>query len=215
MRFFASFALLLVCCLPVSIRAQNISCLQFNLDSISPNPQVPGQFLVHVHFSAPSDSMVGYPHVQAVLDCNNDTIATGSMFFFAQLGQSTQGYPINLAAPDTLGCYPLRFVFVYGLVPNGDSDTCVFVVDAPSALSIKHREGMRVYPNPVDDLAYLEVDASDVGCAYVVTDVTGKVMFTGSVFSKRCAVDVHFLTPGIYFLRMRDRFQTTVRLLKR
>jgi hypothetical protein len=107
--------------------SQTINCSDFTLLGYGPDPFNPGNSIVHIQFAADSMDFINYPYVSFVKDCNGDTIATGNMNFFGQMGQSVQPYPVT--GDITNACLPITIEFIYGN-NNFETDTCMFTLNS-------------------------------------------------------------------------------------
>jgi hypothetical protein len=65
---------------------------------------------------------------------------------------------------------------------------------------------LSVYPNPVNDVLYMQVDLLP-GLQYTLHDVTGVMIAQGSVLDERTEIDFSYLSPAIYILRVFDNNQ--------
>lgn len=195
---FTVFTLLGFTC---TVMAQSISCSDFSILGISPNPFDSTIHNVSIQFSAPSTSFINYPHVSAVLDCNGDTVATGGMSFFGQMGQTTNDYPVIVSG--SLACEPLTVVFVYGANSFG-SDTCSVNVGATAGLSktAESADAFSLFPNPIKSHVTIQSDQSQLGANYWVYDQTGKLVLTGKIESENTHVDMRKVSRGIYLFRV-------------
>lgn len=101
--------------------AQAITCDDFSILGIGNDLVNSGSSLVHIKLASEEVNFINYPFISVVMDCNGDTIATGTMVFFGQLGQSVQSYPVNGNIENA--CLPLTVEFIFGNT-NLENDTC-------------------------------------------------------------------------------------------
>lgn len=181
--------------------AQSISCADFTVSGINPDPSDSSLYNVSIQFSEPSTSHVNYPYVSAVLDCNGDTVATGGMSFFAQIGQTTNDYQVTLSG--SLVCQPLTVVFVYG-IDSFDMDTCLLSFGTTTGLSDTSEiaAAFSLFPNPIKSQVTIQAGISQLDADYFVFDQTGKLMLTGRIDSENTPVDMSNLSRGIYLFRV-------------
>lgn len=193
--------------------AQSISCADFTVLGINPDPVDPNVSNVSIQFSAPSTDHVNYPYVSAVLDCNGDTVATGGMSFFAQIGQTTNDYAVTLSG--SLACEPLTAVFVYG-IDAFDQDTCSLSFGTTAGLSDVSEMGhvFSLFPNPVKNQATIQTGIDELGTDYFVYDHTGKLMLTGRIDSENTPVDMSHLSRGIYLFRFGSDLKQSFKAVK-
>ena len=67
-------------------------------------------------------------------------------------------------------------------------------------------EGIRIHPNPTDDLLYLTADSRRF-TQYTIIDALGNTLLSGPVDPtvRTMKLPTADLTPGIYFLQLRGR----------
>lgn len=58
----------------------------------------------------------------------------------------------------------------------------------------------KIYPNPVNDLFYVETNESFLGATYLVRDITGRVLTSGKIEATQQQVFSEFLPRGVYEL---------------
>lgn len=193
--------------------AQSVSCADFSVLGIAPNPFDSSAYDVSIQFSAPSTAHVNYPYVSAVLDCNGDTVATGGMSFFAQIGQSTNDYMVTLSG--SLACEPLTVVFLYS-TDSFDVDTCLLSFGMTAGLSDKSEttDAFSLFPNPLKSQVTIQTGISQLGTDYFVYDHTGKLMLTGKIDSENTLVDMNELSRGIYLVRVGSDLKQSFKAVK-
>jgi hypothetical protein len=86
---------------------------------------------------------------------------------------------------------------------NGCTDTsiCKNVV-VSSVAEINESTLIHVYPNPVKNELFVDVDASYIGKIGHVFDFVGKVIYTQKLTSASNRITVNELSKGIYFLQI-------------
>jgi len=198
--------------LSFSLLAQTVSCADFTVLGINPNPFDSSMRDVSIQFSAPSGSFVSYPYVSAILDCNGDTVATGGMSFFGQAGQTTNQYSVTLTG--SLSCEPLTAVFVYNGVDF--NDTCVLNIGSSLGISssFETSEVFSLFPNPIKSNVTIQTDPSQLGSNYLVYDQMGKLMLTGKIDSENTPVDMSNLAQGIYLFHVGLDVKQTIKAVK-
>jgi hypothetical protein len=181
-------------------------CEKLIVVNVSPDTSQSGGYVVSIAYKAGSNELLGYPRVINVIDCQGDTIATGEMFYFGQLGATTQAYPIKLTTKDSMGCYPLTATFVANNT-SGGSDTCKLVFgttgvedDSNDKTKPPHTLSIALYPNPATD--ELVIVSSDYRTAqqFRIVDARGRTHYDGTITSAHTRIDTRFLAPGVYGL---------------
>ena len=108
--------------LSITIYSQNSNCSDFSILGYGTDTLNPGNSVLYLRMQGQPTDFINYPYISVVLDCNGDTVGTGTINFFGQLGQSVQSYPVagNLSA----SCLPLSVEFIYGN-SSLENDTCI------------------------------------------------------------------------------------------
>jgi hypothetical protein len=119
-------AALMVLAASHALRAQTITCDWFTITGIEPDTLNLDNTLITIQMLGGFSDFITYPQIASVTDCTGDTVASGELWFFGQLGGTSQGYPVSLLEDDV--CLPLTIEFVYGndLFEN---DTCLLTFD--------------------------------------------------------------------------------------
>ena len=184
-----------------TLLGQSASCSDFSVVGVNQDTLNPNEYQVSIQFDAASSVFINYPYVAAVLDCNGDSVATGDIFVFGQVGQSTLAYPITVSG--SLACEPLTVVFVYG-DENLNNDTCLFAFgESTASTQLSQRlDKFSVYPNPVADQVQIKTNLGQVGNSFFVYDFTGKLMFTGALMADNTTVDMSKFSNGMYLIKI-------------
>jgi hypothetical protein len=166
--------------------AQVISCSDFSLLGIGHDSFNSGNSVVHIKFMGDPQDFINYPFVSCVTDCNGDTIATGNMNFFGQMGQSVQSYPVT--GDITNACLPITIEFIFGNT-NFEIDTCTFSLSSlPTALTCGDFMPIGIQVDQSNTLVNISMQGT--GNTYIsnprisiVTDCSGDTIATGFINS--------------------------------
>ena len=60
---------------------------------------------------------------------------------------------------------------------------------------------LMLYPNPVDEIAYIRNFSNQQALPASLYDITGKLLLSFIVSDKKYSLDMHSYSPGIYFIR--------------
>ena len=71
-----------------------------------------------------------------------------------------------------------------------------------------------VYPNPVQHVINVKVDAKLLGSIYTVYDNTGKLVLTGKINSDNTVIELGNLSGGIYLFSIGDNLKQTFKVIK-
>jgi hypothetical protein len=108
----------------------------------------------------------------------------------------------------------------YARVPNGTGD---FIQQAPtfnannqimSATEDVTEQQIKLYPNPMEGMLNIEVDPSLVHADYFISDITGRLLTHGILSSTMNTIDLSRLVSGNYFLTIRGKTPSTMKIVK-
>ncbi|MDD2563766.1 MAG: T9SS type A sorting domain-containing protein, partial [Salinivirgaceae bacterium] len=71
----------------------------------------------------------------------------------------------------------------------------------------------RLYPNPVENVLYVEHSSSVLGYIEIV-NIVGSVVLRKTISSSKYSIDIHGLEPGIYYIRFNRSAQSVLRFVK-
>ncbi len=78
---------------------------------------------------------------------------------------------------------------------------------------------IKIYPNPSEDLTYLEIPEDYKNALIQVHNIQGQEMYKSSnIYAGKNQLDMSFLEPGIYFIKIMDRrnqLSSTVKFIKK
>ncbi|MFM7724339.1 MAG: T9SS type A sorting domain-containing protein [Bacteroidota bacterium] len=179
-----------ICC-----QAQ-VSCANLSLIGIYPDSLQPNAYWVSIQFDGSQNTVINYPYVSTVLNCQGDTLATGSMFYFGQLGQTTQDYPTDLTG--AAWCEPLTFEFIYGneFLFN---DTCYFNYGTAEINRLSAHASFSIAPNPAHDFLSIEFQRTYSHLPFEIRSLEGKTVVHGTVNGKQLSLPLNSLGAGTYF----------------
>jgi hypothetical protein len=181
--------------------------------------------------------------VEVSTDANNPSLTfiptstgTGNSLCLLFYGTSSTGpYPANLAMPNvpfTINAsagQTVYFYYTYSLASGGENNSAAnknsFVVgqcgstlkqaDIVASTSLE-TNSVKVYPNPVSNILYIEQDASAFSTMQLI-DFTGKTVFTHKVESDnpKLMINLSNYDSGIYILHLSNRDSVkTFKILK-
>lgn len=195
-----------------SLKAQTVTCSDFSITDVNPDTLDPNTYQIGISFNAASNEFVNYPHVNTLLNCNGDTLATGSIFWFGQFGQSTQDYPVTTTGASF--CLPLSAVFIYGN-SSGVNDTCLLTFNTTEMSEpIGHQEEFFIYPNPALEFINVKAYNNRIGSSYRLYDHTGRIARAGSIDSGLTKIELNDLPAGVYFFHVTDNNGAALKVIK-
>ena len=196
------YRLLIYCLFTTFITSsQTIPCSNFTITGSYPDTINSNDYQISINFNAGPNDIVNYPIVSAVLDCNGDTVATGGLFYFGQLGQTTQDYPVTML-DTTSWCEPLTAIFIYGSGTLNEADTCILNFQSAAFGDVSEEQYVSIYPNPVSEFLHVSVSNDLIGKSYQIVNQLGQVVLTGKIDNKNLTLDLANLEKGIYILEV-------------
>ncbi len=204
-----SFNLLLGIVLTSNISAQNVTCELFSITGLEPDTFNVNNTMVNIAMAGESSLFASYPYIASVTDCDGDTIASGDLYYFGQIGGTEQGYPVTSISENV--CFPITIEFVYG---NDlfETDTCYYSYgSAGITYAAKDKMGLTAYPIPTADEIQLASNTDIIGESYVIFNSSAKTMKTGIVDTQNAHIDLGNLPSGFYVLTVGE---TSTRFIK-
>jgi len=165
-----------------SANAQPITCNNFSILGFGPDEFNSGNSLIHILLEGSEMDFINYPYISLITDCHGDTIATGSLNFFGQNGQTVQSYPVTGSIINS--CLPITIEFVYGNT-NFETDTCIISFSTlPIALTCNDFAPIDIETSQSNTL--INIFMQGTGNTYIsnphisfVTDCVGDTIATG------------------------------------
>lgn len=210
-RFFYFFNFLTFCLIIGKVGAQPISCADFTITGFSPNPLDTSEYLITVQFSGAENQIINYPHFSLVFDGDGDTAAFGNIFFFGQLGGTSQDYPVTPIGGDIQP--PFTALFIFG-TDNGE-DSCYLSFPPFAGMAEEEPGGsFSLFPNPASDLVFIRTEHDLAGTPFFLYDVAGVQLMQGTLLPGQTPLEISRWPAGVYFLSaQKDRFRT-IKLIK-
>jgi hypothetical protein len=61
-----------------------------------------------------------------------------------------------------------------------------------------------LYPNPTNEVIYLDVPDTLIGQTYTILDINGRILFKETILEKTSAISVLNLARGTYWIQMEN-----------
>lgn len=193
--------------------SQTITCSNFTIIGSYPDTINPNEYQISINFDAGPNDIVNYPNVSAVLDCNGDTVAIGGLFYFGQLGQTTQDYPVTIL-DSTVWCQPITAIFIYGSGTMNEADTCILSYQSSILENISSVQQVTISPNPALDFLQVTVSNNLIGKGYQIMNQLGQVLIEGQINSKNDIIKINTLSSGYYSLKIIENRQKVISVIK-
>lgn len=189
-----------------NLRAQSISCSNFTVKYFGLDTVKGTTMQMGIDFQANTDQMVGYPHVSVVTDCNGDTVAVGQMFYFAQLGSTSQDYPVTLLKSNY--CEPIKATFIF--LNENKTDTCYFFFGKSANNNTLKQNLFEVFPNPSTGKVTVKFKNHASIHEIEIFDFLGRRIHSSNVNDETAILELTMLTPGQYVLKADGNSQVLI-----
>lgn len=196
---FLAFAAML--CLSGSLNAQWMiaDCSKMCVTGIEQDSANANNLLVTVFHGDTSDTHINYPYVEFLIASNGDTVATGSMNFFAHMSGTSQTYDVTRTA-EPLPQPFTGFVHLTYATGNGDT-TCVLEYPCLSTpvVAVHFKSEVIVFPNPVKEKIGVRWNGPTGIRPYKLTDASGKTVRSGDI-ENGGEINLIDISSGVYFI---------------
>lgn len=193
--------------------SQSALCPYFSISSVFQDSINPSTYQISIEYTAADSNFASYTFVSSILDCNNDTVATGQSFWFGQLGQTTLDYPVTLTGNGDISCFPLSVSFVY-MNEIGEFDTCLYSYSFGGIDQFNDSREVNIFPNPTNDILTITVPFNQGLKDYVLVDQNGTIILHGTFQPNETQIDLGNFSKSIYFILLGGKAQWRYRVIK-
>ena len=117
-----------------------------------------------------------------------------------------------------IGCMFPHYVAVIEMSPGGPTgDTCFTttnLVQPTTSIGEITKTEAYIYPNPTNEVIYLNTDASFMGQSYILIDNLGRQVLSGKIGSLNTEIEVNNFAKGTYLLSVGDSKKQNFRVIK-
>jgi len=171
-----------------------------------------GVLTITIQFNGTGSEFINYPYVSSVLDAGGNVIATGSMFYFGQIVNTSQDYEATTSLtppfPENFdGTIVFNYDTVFCLLPF----SCLTQVQENFAVE---KTPLRLLSNPVADKLIMVNYNNTSATEFIIYESSGRQAKAGKIKSGQNEINVGDLKNGIYFLTLPDSDFLTVKFLK-
>jgi uncharacterized protein (TIGR02145 family) len=117
-------------------------------------------------------------------------------YLWASTLQTADDADIILLGHDSPACYASNSVKLTGLPIR-----CIQNSGATGLNNIEKSE-IIISPNPANEFLNLSIDDKMIGSNYSVTDISGKIIFTGIISNQHMTIELARLAKGIYMIQV-------------
>lgn len=175
------------------IHAQVYSCDSFCVENIYIDTA--GQMIVAVHFASDENDIIHYPHIEAVVNQSGDTVATGDLYFFGQVGGTTSEHP----AATTLDEIPDGFS---AFVTFSFNDTfCILSYPCmTTGIEVVSGQDLLISPNPMITNAIISLDGTMANGSFRLYNLQSMLLREKPFNGSRIYLQRENLISGLYIL---------------
>jgi hypothetical protein len=193
------------------LRSQTINCNSFCVTGIYYDSTNSNSAYVDIYMLGNQNDFANYPFVSFILDSNGDTIATGTLNFFGQIGNTTTVYPVtaNPGINFNAGTYTLYFLY--------DTVACTLTYPCPtqSMNESNYTHEIKLFPNPAHE--ELQISLSDFyegkPVHFELSDITGNKIQSTDLIQQQSKIDLGKITSGIYIATIYDEKKVMSKLI--
>lgn len=153
---------------------------------------------------------IDYPCVHTITDTNGDTIATGVVDYYGQLGETFQGYTLKTKLTSLPANFKGTMHFSYYYMPDDNSLLKKRCPLPYPCLSTKventiFSNEIKIYPVPLNAASSLHIDGNIPTNAYFrVFDLTGREVEQKPIANSTLQLDKNNLPEGMYMYVIDD-----------
>ncbi|WP_051220691.1 PKD domain-containing protein [Flavobacterium filum] len=90
------------------------------------------------------------------------------------------------------------------------------IVTTLSLGEVNHpKKAIQIYPNPTHDFITIESPDEYIGKSFYLIDITGRMVMNANLNALKTFHDLSHLTDGVYFLKVNDSSNSTVKIVKK
>jgi hypothetical protein len=185
--------------------AQTFDCSSLSITNVYADANDPNTYWISVLFDGTNSGFINYPYPSFVTAANGDTLATGTMFYFGQIGGTTQDYPVTVQPGASLDAFTAQFVFSDGDFVSAN-DTCYLTFPSINQVVAPCEAAAlwSCWPNPVKDIVHLQAHPKLWGTSFEIHSAMGQLVRSGSLHPHTMDIAVEALPAGVYLLTARD-----------
>jgi len=180
--------------------AQNLTCSDFSVTSLIADSSNANTYKIRIKSFGTITSLASYPHVAEVYNCSGQKVAVGNMFYFGQLGQTTQDYTVTLTGQGSINCWPLTIKLVINNPING-TDTCTLILGI-TKLYTQIPSMIRIFPNPVHHTIKINVPENLIKQTCIFYNNFGQQVYNCILEDRETTLSLPFLSCGLYYIQI-------------
>ncbi len=157
---------------------------------------------VTIFMAGSNTDFINYPYISLITDSNGDTIATGTINFFGQIGNTSQTYAVST----NLDSIPVNF----SCTVYYNYDTLVCALSYPCTTAGIRNDYLfnapKIYPNPSNGKFQFTIDGSqfDENCKVEIYNVQGERIYQSAITNTKFDIDLSNQPNGIYIVKIYD-----------
>lgn len=177
-----------------------VTCNSFCVTNIEMDTSQSGMLYLTIFMAGSNTDFANYPYPSLVTTVTGDTLATGGMSLFGQIGNTSQFYYMSTtldSIPDNLQAI-IHFNF----------DTVQCILSYPCSLTgvdENEEEGLNIFPNPSDGIFNIEGSTENSLKELTIYDSNGRLVLIRNHNIKNNSIDLSAFPKGMYYLRSNSK----------
>ena len=193
-RIFKAILISLALVFTIKIYAQNNPCGSFCVTNIYLDST--NTMMVSVQYTG--SSFINYPYVSTVFDNNGIPVGNGSIFYFGQIPNTTQDYPVTTSITPPL---PSNFAGI--VVFKFDTFTCQLLYPVNCGTNsltdvMNQNEDIQFYPNPFSEEIKI-INSTAMKSEFILKNIFGQVVLYKILEEKDNLVECSHISAGVYY----------------
>jgi len=129
-------------------------------------------------------------------------------------GENYPFSPCDAWFDQPIGCMRPHYVAVFDLLTGDTCFTTTNLVQSTASIDEITETEAYIYPNPTNEVIYLNTDASFMGQSYIIIDNLGRQVMLGKINVLNTAIEVNNLSKGIYLLSVGDSKKKNFKVIR-
>jgi hypothetical protein len=184
----------------ITARSQGILCDSFCITNIQMDSSAGNVWNITVAMAGSNSDFINYPHISLITDENGDTLATGTLNFFGQIGGTSTIYPVTALVDSLTENFTGTFYFNYDEVICELSFPCL--TNGIMNQSADQDFEVQIYPVPASSHATILLNKSGDNIQFRLINSKGQIASTlQNIISKETQINLEGLAGGIYSIQ--------------
>lgn len=176
-----------------------VSCDSFCIKDISIDTSLNPNLLKYtITYNGNSSNFINYPYISALTNSNLDTLGTGTLSLFGQIGGSAEVYEVST----DLDSIPTDFILHFSF----DTTVCLFnnfCNPSTTPISIIAEEDINLFFNHSESVICAKQALSFKEAEIKIFDLNGHLVIKDKILEHFKPYDLADLAPGVYIFQLK------------